>query len=69
MTMSRLFDQMNCKRVGTSHEGRFSYWESEDRYIYQINEITREFCGWFCSLPAWERTFSSAIWITLEPTK
>jgi hypothetical protein len=31
----------NRKLVGASHEGKYSYWEDGDRYVYQFNEIAK----------------------------
>jgi hypothetical protein len=52
-------------KLATSHDGKFSYWLRSDRYVYQRNEITGEWIGWFCSEPAWERTFCNSTWMTL----
>lgn len=53
------------RKLATSHDGRYSYWQEWDRYVYQFDERTGQSEGWFCSLDAWERTFSKADWIVL----
>ena len=54
------------RNVASSHGGKFTYWQHPDRYIYQRNEITGEWIGWYCSLAAWESTMGKSGWLTLE---
>ncbi len=51
--------------VATSHEGKYTYWQDADRYIYQRNEVTHVWVGWLCALSSWESTFQHSDWITL----
>jgi hypothetical protein len=39
--------------LGTDKNG-YTYLEGSDRYVYQFDGP--KYLGWFCSLPAWERT-------------
>lgn len=55
--------EITRKRVASSHDGRFSYWIDDDHYVYQRREMSGEWVGWFCSLPAWERTFNKCSWM------
>ena len=55
--------QSNRVRVGSSHGGKYTYWQAPDRYVYQYDERRGEWVGWLCSLEAWERTFSKAAWM------
>ena len=46
---------MKRTRIATSHEGKYSYWrDDQDRYIYQRNEFTGEWIGWYCALSSWD---------------
>lgn len=51
------------KKIATSHSGRYHYYAAPDRYIYQYDSLEDRMIGWFCSLEAWERTFSHSVWI------
>ncbi len=53
-------------QIASSHDGRFTYWQDSDRYIYQRDETAGVWIGWLCSLGAWESTFCHAAWITLR---
>lgn len=55
----------NPRYLGESHEGKFSYWLFADQYVYQLENAPKKWHGWFCSFPAWERTFANCAWITL----
>lgn len=55
---------MDRKHVGTSHDGRYTYWLDADRYVYQRDERESKWKGWLCHLSAWENTFSKSTWMT-----
>lgn len=38
-----------------SKNGR-DYFAGNDNYVWQFDSATHRLIGWFCSLPAWERT-------------
>lgn len=40
-------------QIGTSHDGKYTYWLDKDRYVYQWNEIKQEWIGWLCSHASW----------------
>ena len=52
-------------KVGTSHEGQFTYWlDTTDRYVYQRRESDGLWIGWYCSQSSWEAGLGKAKWIT-----
>lgn len=47
--------QATRTKLGTSHRGNYSYWmDSKDLYVYQKNEFTGVWIGWYASFGAWE---------------
>jgi len=57
------------KLLATSHEGKYSYWQDADNYIYQHDDREGRWLGWLCSLSAWEKTFCKCDWMTLEVSR
>ena len=48
------------KFMGIDTNG-YRYYLHTDNYIYQKHNKYDVFIGWFCSGPAWERTFKSKL--------
>ena len=49
--------ETNREKIGTSHNGAYSYWlDRKDLYVYQMNEHSQKWIGWYSSLTAWENT-------------
>lgn len=52
-------------KLATSHDGKYSYWlDTGDRYVYQRNEISNCWVGWYCAQSAWDLGMGRAQWIT-----
>lgn len=48
---------MTRQKLASSHSGRYTYWLDRDRYVYQRDERSGDWCGWLCHESAWESAF------------
>ena len=56
----------NRKILGSSHGRQFEYWTVDGIHVYQTKHDANgrtQHVSWFCSMDAWERTFSRTNWI------
>jgi len=43
------------EKIGVSRDGKYTYWlDRRDLYVYQFNEVNREWNGWLCAYSSWD---------------